>query len=500
VLELRRCGEPMLEFAHGQLMEDPRDGLSLFGPLEAGRPYGVQAGVIGTTDGIRRYRAWVDKVQHPVGPGGVTRPLFPGFEAAFGGPWGQPVLEVTVDGSELRQLVRISDPHQRVYAAVGIYADGIVKALREEEPSIGVWFVVIPDEVHRYCRPESLVARSEQIAPEARLPVRFARSQRTTPSLFVEDNERAVAYQHEVDFHHQLKARLLAHSVPTQVIRESTIAHREILAASGRPTRDLDAIQADIAWSLSTAAFYKTGGRPWKLGAVRRGVCYVGLVFKRDNRMADARSACCAAQMFLDSGDGIVFRGAVGPWHNPKRGDYHLNAGAARQLVELAVRSYADKTGAPPAEMFLHGRVRFEDEEWEGFASGVPSSTNLVGVRIRQTSELKLYRQGEHPVLRGLYHVQDDRLAYLWTKGFTPRLQTYPGREVPNPLLVDVCRGEADLDIVVRDIMGLTKLNYNSCIFADGQPVTLRFADAIGEILTAAPIEGSAPLPFKYYI
>ena len=34
----------------------------------------------------------------------------------------------------------------------------------------------------------------------------------------------------------------------------------------------------------------------------------------------------------------------------------------------------------------------------------------------------------------------------------------------------------------------------------DGQPVTLVFADAIGEILTAGPIEGVPPLPFKFYI
>ena len=33
--------------------------------------------------------------------------------------------------------------------------------------------------------------------------------------------------------------------------------------------------------------------------------------------------------------------------------------------------------------------------------------------------------------------------------------------------------------------MSLTKLNYNACIYGDGLPVTLKFADSIGEILTA---------------
>jgi hypothetical protein len=78
--------------------------------------------------------------------------------------------------------------------------------------------------------------------------------------------------------------------------------------------------------------------------------------------------------------------------------------------------------------------------------------------------------------------------------------QTYPGMEVPKPLLIDVCRGKADIEVVLNDIMALTKLNYNSTVFADGEPVTIRFADAVGEILTAGPLGSVPPLPFKYYI
>ena len=47
----------------------------------------------------------------------------------------------------------------------------------------------------------------------------------------------------------------------------------------------------------------------------------------------------------------------------------------------------------------------------------------------------------------------------------------------------------------------LTKLNYNACVFADGEPVTLKFTDRVGEILTAGPIgTDTPPLPFKFHI
>jgi hypothetical protein len=49
------------------------------------------------------------------------------------------------------------------------------------------------------------------------------------------------------------------------------------------------------------------------------------------------------------------------------------------------------------------------------------------------------------------------------------------------PLRVDVQHGEADIETVCRDILGLTKLNYNACKLADSQPVTVGFSDAVGE-------------------
>lgn len=61
-------------------------------------------------------------------------------------------------------------------------------------------------------------------------------------------------------------------------------------------------------------------------------------------------------------------------------------------------------------------------------------------------------------------------------------------------------RGNADLQQVIYDILCLPKLNYNACIYGDGLPVTLRFSDMSGSILTAVDNIGNRVLPFKYYI
>ena len=59
---------------------------------------------------------------------------------------------------------------------------------------------------------------------------------------------------------------------------------------------------------------------------------------------------------------------------------------------------------------------------------------------------------------------------------------------------------KAHIGTILQDILALTKLNYNASDFADGTPITLKFADNVGEVLTAGPIGETAPLPFRYYI
>jgi hypothetical protein len=506
--------EPALLFRHDQSVEDPRDGLTLFGPLDKGMPYGIRVGAVGTKEGLRRFRDWIAKIQQAVIEDDpdelfqLSHPPYPGFEAAFRIPLNPtPVIELEFERKDLNQCLFISNKHQRVYRTVDLYSDLIINAVKNEDVKVDVWFILVHDDVYRYCRTESHVPAAQSIYVEQMLTPQRARRLQSEPSLFQQENLEASPYLYEPNFHNQLKARLLAHLIPTQIIRESTIAHRdpEFLNTKGNPRRKLDSLQSKIAWNISNAAFYKAGGRPWKIAQIRKGVCYIGLAFKQDGRGGDPRSACCAAQMFLDSGDGVVFKGAVGPWYSPKRGEFHLNGQAARKLAKLAIETYRSDPlnveNFPPTELFLHGRTLFNDEEWAGFQDAIEAQkTNLVGVRIRTEKALKLYRQGSHPILRGLAYLQDSKTAYLWTNGFEPRLQTFDGKEVPRPLQIDICRGEAPIETVLGDIMALTKLNYNACKFGGGSPVTLRFADAVGEILTAGPLESDAPLSFKYYI
>jgi hypothetical protein len=500
-------GEPSLKFRYGQSVEDPHDGLTLFGPLDAGKFHGIRAGVIGTTAGIQRYKKWVRRIQTPLYPArsqdALFRPVFPGFQTVFGVKWNpEPEIELVVDADELTATLKESDRHQRVYRTVDLFANRILKAKNEEEIAVDVWFVVVPPDVKKYCRPMSKVEVAVRTHDDTLMAEGEARRFIHEPSLFPAANAETVPFQFEPDFHNQLKARLLLYDAPLQVVNEDTIAPEDFLKSNGQPIRRVDA-PSTIAWNLCSTVYYKASGRPWKLANVRDGVCYLGLVFKQDDRSGDPLNACCAAQMFLDSGDGVVFKGAVGPWYTGKRGEFHLTKEAAKEVASIAINTY--KAGHPkrksPRELFVHGKVRMNDEEWKGFRGAAGKDTNIVGVRIREDRDLKLFSRLDYPVPRGTAYLQTSRRGYLWTIGFVPRLQTYLGKEVPNPLLIEITNGRASISRVMHDVLALTKLNYNACIFADGAPVTLKFADRVGEILTAGPIgTNTPPLPFKFYI
>ena len=511
-LDVTHIPEPHLEFGFGQKLLYPRDGLYLYGPVSSTSPISeIRYGVIGTADGVRRFQAWSLMVSGFIGtpePTARSKAIepqhvpFPGFEQAFGAKWNPIPAETisSIDSTELLNTLKIANRHEAIKSAVDIYVEHLVTMQNRLENPPSFWFVVVPEEVYELGRPQSKVSKTDQIPGQVTVSAARARRLEVQLSLFDGDEKEAEVYNYDTHFRRQLKARLLQDRIVTQIVRETTLVPQDFLTEAGRPRRRLED-PATVAWKLCTGAYYKAGGRPWQLADVRPGVCYVGLVYKRTGMRSNDRHACCAAQMFLSDGDGVVFRGALGPWYSPDNKQYHLDRRSAHHLIRMVGKEYNRRHGKPPTELFIHARSSFADEEWEGFEQGCPKSTRLVGVQIRDArDDLKLFRTGKYPVIRGTAALLTKRSAFLWTTGYVPRLDTYMGPETPNPIHVRVQKGRCDLQTVLLDVLGLTKINFNSCLFNDRLPVTIKFADAVGDILVSAPIEGEPKLPFKFYI
>jgi hypothetical protein len=492
--------EPNIKLGYTQSHIDPRDGLTLYGPITKDDFASANIGVIGPERSRIRMKNWLKINQAPVYSfdSDIARPSFPGFQAVFGTALNyNSMQEISIEDTEILKYLKHADSHQRIFNLVKLFSDQLIRYVNDHKPPVQVWFVVIPEEVYQYGKPNSRIPKAE-----GNIPIGIkSQYSKINPFLFPEYDYLQEAYKYELNFHNQLKARLLKDRIITQIVRESTIAYKDFKNKYNQPLRDLAKFESAISWNISTSLYYKLGGTPWKLSTVRDKVCYLGLVYKKIDTDKDPRIACCAAQMFLDSGDGLVFKGNTGRWYDPFKNEYHLDKESAKALIIEAIESYKkDNSDNYPRQIFIHAKTYFNDEEWEGFFEACEGKTKLVGVRIKPEASFKMYRDYAYPAPRGLTFFVNDKKAFLWTKGFIPKLQTVVGLETPNPLSIEIIRGSEDIKTVCEDVLSLTKLNYNTCLYGDGLPVTLRFANNVGEVITAGPNENLSRLSFRHYI
>lgn len=509
--------EPQLTFGSDQVTEDPKDGLALFGPNEkrSGLPDNV---VIGTPKGITLWNNWCDALNSPAACVEIKRqrpwPPYPGYDVAFGNSWPNPVRVYELDGQKLELAANKSDKNERAYAVANFYLEPMA-SIKKLDAHPGIAICIVPDSVYDNCRPNSTVQNKSDI-PKTRAQRKylkdvledqaFGQSRMFEDEDFIDTNQKLEQYGLSPDFRRQLKARVMAYDIPVQIIRESTLAITDQVRNGEPGVNPL----SDRLWNFGTALFYKCGLKPWKTPWARDGVCYVGLAYKQAEK--GKGTACCAAQMFLDSGDGIVFVGEFGPWYSKEKKEFHLSPEAAEKMLKGTIDTYKSQDGRPLKEIFLHARSGINHEEYEGFLKACPPGVKLVAIKVRKdNSAPRLFRYDEHPevsrrgmypVLRGTFWQRTKRHGLLFTTGFKPRVGAYDGWEVPVPLSISVQHGEADILQVAKDVLGLTKLNYNSCQLGESQPITVKYSDRIGEILLANPeIEPKDwRHNFKYYI
>jgi hypothetical protein len=430
--------EPNVLVGHGQVFTHPRDGLFLEGPLTtAGQPKEIEIGAIGTTVGLELFRQFCVKVRGffaprpkpKLGPG-LHRQAWPGFKAVFSCEWPEePRAKVLISEEKLQHAIRAMFHHEAVYDVASLLENAVSEFLTQSDLDPKVWFLIIPDDTYQFGRPEKQPPKKERHKGKLTFGEATGRQILRDGALLPDDFEAAQIFRFRPNLHNQLKARLLqGNRRPiVQFLRERTL--RGFLADDTSWEARHSSYPTEIAWNLCTSIFYKATGKPWQLHSIRPGVCYVGLVFKRDRTDNDPENACCAAQMFLDSGDGVVFKGTDGPYYSPTTKEYHLTTERAAELIRTVINSYKSNHGdMPPNELFIHGRTRFNEVEFKGFCDGAGAATKVVAIRIRDDRGLKLFRLGAYPVLRGTALFLSKKNGYLWTRGTVAHLRTCLGK------------------------------------------------------------------------
>ncbi len=293
------------------------------------------------------------------------------------------------------------------------------------------------------------------------------------------------------DLRDALKAKVMRLAPTTQLLRERTTNPGPASGETEQPARR--------AWNLFTALYFKGGGLPWAPEGLPSDSCYVGVSFFRPRGdMSSLRAS--VVQAFDENGEGLILRGHKFDWDEKEKGrSPHLTEAMARGLVTMVLRRYQTERKRLPNRVVVHKSSRFEQEERNGFLSALKGVAQVDLVAVRPTSEVRLVRRAEYPPLRGTAF-SVGALSYLYTSGYLLSLARFPHGHVPSPLLVADHIGDTPRSGVLKELMILSKVNWNSANYSGLMPITLRFSRLVGDVLKEVP-DNQIPNPrYAYYM
>ena len=260
------------------------------------------------------------------------------------------------------------------------------------------------------------------------------------------------------------------YEVPVQIILENTVR--------GQESQNL----ATRSWNLCTGLYYKSGDLPWIVSGLDNKTCFLGISFFHKKTYYSDLVYTSMAHLFSNDFSSIVLRGEKVPFDESLQAPA-LDRSKARSLVERGLAEYHSKRHVYPERLVIHKTSRYNEQEVRGFRDVLDEHKIAYDLVSLTKGSLRVIRWGNYPVPRGTLYVASDNQAHLYTKGFVPDLQTYPGTHIPSPFVVEKAWGDSSIGAICSEILALTKLNWNTADYCCGVPITIGFARSVGEVM-----------------
>jgi hypothetical protein len=466
--------EPDLQFGGGQHI-DIRFGIMNYGPLDFDltvSPKQINLGIVGSKESVEGVRRWLERCRTEIlaksskrDPGKPNKQpnlftRFPGF-APDTGFRSTLIMDDTLcrdfSNNSITEISKLPDRNERITRTVDLFMEEI-QYLAQNTPS-KVIVCAVP------------LALLEAMGPEE-----------------VDDDENDERAPGIVgpalDFHDMLKAcAMQQYRKPIQIILPSTYEdsrnRRNPKLGRKRELQD----EATRAWNIHTALYYKAEGVPWRLPreSTELTVCYVGVSFYKS--LDKNALLTSVAQVFNERGEGVVVRGGTATVSKEDL-QPHLPEERAYELMKDALARYREVHKTLPARVVIHKSSRFDPNEERGFEAALEekgiSSHDFLWI---SGSTTRLYRAGKYPPLRGTLLTLDDHEMVLYTRGSVDFFETYPGMYVPVPLRIRSEKADQTQRFLAREILALSKMNWNNTQFDGAEPVTLQASRKCSNVL-----------------
>ncbi|MGF6410070.1 SIR2 family protein [Paraburkholderia sp. MM5482-R1] len=303
------------------------------------------------------------------------------------------------------------------------------------------------------------------------------------------------------NLHDYVKAYAARAGLSTQFIRERTTSPSQICR---------------VRWWVSLALYAKALRTPWRLDCIDEETAYVGLGYSIDHAAELGTHVLLGcSHLYSSRGEGLQFR--LGRIENPiiRGKNPFMSEDDARRTGETIRQLFFDSKMRLPSRVVVHKRTRFIEEEKRGLCQGLEGVANIELIEINIEESLRYVASKQvsgnlevdgFPVPRGTTIVLDGHSALLWVHGSTPNVRNpnfkyFQGkRRIPAPLLIRRHMGQSDVVQVASEILGLSKMNWNTFDYYSLLPATLDSATAIAKVGTYLSGFGSAPYDYRLLI
>lgn len=480
-MKLRYIEEPSLQFGTDHHI-CPKSGIYTYNPFDVSqvRPEKITIGVIGKADSVDKILEWLESCKTHIDGKQSKTPHpnlfmnFCGFNKTVGFK-----CEIAYDDTYLRKLNN-SD------------FENIIKEQTSLEDIITEITSLYLNEIKFLSKNKKpdviLCALSENFMKhimEAK-PKNTGDDDEEVPEKDFDEEEVS---KKEQNFRRNLKAKAMQYNVPIQIIRDRI----------AKPTAEMQDA-ATIAWNFFTALYYKASGTPWAL--IRKDsaetTCYAGISFFKSRDKKSTQTSI--AQIFNELGKGIILRGEEIVLKKNDRTP-HLDEQQAFNLLTQSLKEYYDAVKIYPKRLVLHKTSNFNQDEIYGFTQAARelhiNQINLVSI---QTSDIRLYRSGNYPPMRGTHFTMTDNHHVLYTRGSVPYYETYPGRYIPRAIEIKLAAYDESPNVICDEILALTKMNWNNTQFDRQMPITIECARNVGEILKYLGEDEQMQLKYSFYM
>lgn len=460
--------EPALVFAGNRRCDDPRTGIAAYGPYfktRVAKPHRLRVGIVGTTEGVEQCLRLLDGLSQPVEQDNsidcVLHPSFPGFNTA-------PPFQVEVVAKKewcrriyVRDLIRAMESCDDPTVKRGLLQDCFGREVRELAQLESVPDVVL-------CAVTESLGDLLRFQPLGPSPTRAAvQSMPGSSSVSLEANSPA-------KFQIALNAESIG-SIPTHAIPNEMLA----------PPPETD--RATRAWDIALTLLQKAGLSSWRIADCDKGACHVGISFFRSHAGSSSGAWSSFAYALAETGDSFVVTGEVVARERIDRAtaELHLDEKQSNALLAQVLTCFQDRTGSLPGKVVLHKASGYNDSERAGFQSALESVGKYALTTLTRRGVFVL-RPGRRPVLRGTAIPFGEKLGLVFTSGYVPFLQCYPGDRLPQPFEIVENWGSVPFIEIASDLLRLTKLELSSPKFYSKAPAPYSCFRRVREILEVA--------------